>query len=70
LKCLNRERWEQRVCPLGIWSFCACLGEKPCWHVRAMPLPVRLPLQRFKQKSSQPFSLSSNGNTLLKFVFV
>ena len=26
LKCLNRGKWEQMVCPLGTWSFCARLG--------------------------------------------
>ena len=39
MKCINREKWEQRACPLGTWSFRARLG-KPCPHARAAARPA------------------------------
>ena len=58
MKRLNREKWEQRVCPLGTWSFRARLGGNHAHtHARAdagawsrarvrVPYPVRFFLNR------------------------
>ena len=50
MKCLNRENWEQRVCPLGTWSFQARLGGNHA-HTRASPLAAAAGRRRSRARA-------------------